>query len=186
MSIWNSIPDRAIDNVVGSVITTDSRDSLIFEGYAWCSRRVITIASGISNIVIDTTASAGTNNVIALLPPIFTGVGDENIIITCYSGTTYTQGTSQIIMNRNQLYSSKVPYVKIIYNPTIVSPGEETIQFLLPSSAQGAFTTTGISTIGNIIVADNSINTRLEINNLSTASAVIEYVLTWAEIPIGK
>jgi len=181
MGLWKGFPQSFLNAEIEAVQTINTRDSLAYKGLLWTSRRILTIPAGVSNLFFDPTPAVANNVAVIPIPPSFVGIGDDAIHITVYGGATYTGGTNQIISNRNQnILSSSLSIIN--YGGTLVTPGIEGQQFLVPTFAQGVFNSSGSSKGDIILVLNTSIVTRLKIDNKSLTSSKLEYTMIWAEI----
>lgn len=173
----------SFSSITDSIVIADITERLVYRGLGWSSRRVISIPSGISNLYFNPTAAIGQNKLIVLYPPIFTAISASEIIVTEYVGSTYTGGTNQISFNRNQNYGGS-PLSVINYNGTLGNVGVEGAQFLIPASGAGPIQTTGVSTSTIILIINENLITRVQLNNTAVGSSDLEYSLIWAEIDL--
>lgn len=170
---------RALSNV-GALITEPLSNNLVFQGKVFTVRRVITIPSGNSELIFDPTVAV--TPFVAVLPPIFTANGGDQVEIDFYVGATYTGGTVYNGVNRSQT-SSNTAGATVVENPTVLTPGVRGgVSWLVPSNS-GFFGSTGASAISNLpFNLDKTLAQRLAINNTDAAPQTLEYNITWFEL----
>jgi hypothetical protein len=167
----------------GALINEDLQDVQVFKGNTYTSRKILTVPSGVSHLVFDTTGVVG--KTLFVLPPAFTAIGGDRVEVSLHSMVEYTGGTgTEIHVANRSLASSNTSGVVVNYNPTVTDLGVNgSIQWLIPSNAQGGKINSGSG--GSSIPFDvtKGFNYSLMIDNKDSNSQTFEYSLTWFEIP---
>lgn len=175
---------KKVYSAIGSIVVEPVANYQVIVGNVFSTRQILTIPSGVSNVVFDATAAV--DKIFVVLPPSFVGVGGNDIEISYYAGASYTGGTSMPATNRNQT-SPKTSDGVLFFNPTITVPGSNgAIQWLIPLQASGQQDASGGAADTLPFVVDSTLVQRLEINNTDASSATLEVNFTWYEIPRGE
>lgn len=173
-------------SIIGGAVTQKTSDYLIEKGLMYTTRIVKTIPAGVSNIVFDSSAipvyPLPGSKFIVIQPPEFTAVGGDQVIISLFAGSTYTGGTVEKAINRDEESGLNHDSFVVSFPATVPVAGVDTgIKFLITSSAQGNITAGATASAPFPFVSIPGTK-RLEMNNTGVAQ-YLEIIFTWVEIP---
>jgi len=174
-------------SILGGIITQNTANYLIEKGLMYSIRIVKTIPAGLSNIIFDSSAipiyPLPGSKFVVIQPPSFTAVGGDQVIISLFNGSTYTLGTIESAVNRDEESGANNDSFIVSFPATVPVAGVDTgIKFLIPSAAQGNVTAGGTASSPFPFVSIPGIK-RFEINNTGLTAQYLELVFTWVEIP---
>lgn len=166
------LPDILINKVIGALKFEPIANYFALTGKAHTCQRVISLASGMTNLWFDPTTIS--NTPVPVLGPFFK-TDSADVTITLFFGSTYTGGTEAPVFNR--LEGGPACQGKVIEGGTVDAVGVEAGQYLLSSGfLSGGTQSADAVPFGKL----NNSPVRVQID--SSGNTSFEYRLTWFEL----